>query len=499
LSAIYVAWHLCTLSVAGDEESQYLMCNVCFIILDCWGLLASGGLGRASMGSVPDTEVVVVGAGYAGLTAALHLVETGRDVTVLEARDRVGGRVWTHHVDGVPLDLGGMWVGARHSRFQALLERFGLETFPTPAEGDVGWWDERSARLRRARPMPMSMTELPSVIALLARASFLVRQTKAGPLSARRTARLDSITVADWLHRWVPQRRARATVDAALVMSYSHELAEVSLLGMARAASGEGGFLAALGTDGGTQQDLVIGGADSAARRIAGLLGSRLRLATPVREIHHDPESVCVVTDHSTVTARHVIVALPPGLTAAITWAPGLPPWRAGLLSRMPMGSVTKLVAVYERPFWRDGGWSGEVFDATGAVSSTFDISPPSGPAVLASLTCGSKSIELAGLSPHARQDRILAAMASWLGPQARHPQTVADVSWENEIFSGGGYSATPIPGSAHIATRIAEPLGRVHFAGTETASRHAGYIDGAISSGERAARDVLAQLTAGG
>jgi monoamine oxidase len=499
LGAIYVAWHSCTFSVARCEQPQYLIYNICFIIIEHGGLLVTGGLGRAAIGSGPDTEVLVVGAGYAGLTAALHLMETGRDVMVLEARDRVGGRVWTDHVDGVPLDLGGMWVGARHSHFRALLERFGLETFPTPAAGNVGWWDERSARLRRARSMPMSMTELPSVIAPLARASFLVRQTKAGPLSAQRTARLDSITVADWLHRWVPQRRARATIDAALVLSSSHELAEVSLLDMVRAASEQGGLLAQLGTDGGAQQDLVIGGADSAARHIAALLGSRLRLATPAREIHHDSESVRVVTDDSTITARHVIVALPPGLTAALNWAPGLPPWRASLLSRLPMGSVTKLVAVYERPFWRDGGWSGEVFDATGPVSSTFDISPPSGPAVLASLTCGTKSVELAGLSPRARQDRILGAMASWLGPQARNPQSVADVSWENEIFSGGGYSAMPIPGSAQLASRLAEPLGRVHFAGTETASRFAGYIDGAISSGERAAGDVLARLTSDG
>ena len=446
-----------------------------------------------------DSEVVVVGAGYAGLTAALHLVELGRDVVVLEARDRVGGRVWTQHVDGVPLDLGGMWVGARHTHFRGLLERFGLDTFPTPADGSAGWWDKRSARLRRGRPVPMSVMEIPFVVAPLVSAALLARRTSTGARSDRWAARLDSITVADWLRRWIPNRRARTTVDAAMVLSYSHELAEVSLLDLVRAASEEGGLVYGLSTDGGAQQDLVIGGADSAARRIATLLGPRLQLATPVREIDHDAERVRVLTDDSSITARHVIVALPPGLTAAINWVPALPPWRASLLSRMPMGSVTKLVAVYERPFWRNGGWSGEVLDATGPVSSLFDISPPSGPAMLASLTCGTKSIDLAGLSPCDRQDRILGAMASWLGPEARHPLAVADVSWENEPFSGGGYSATPIPGSSQLARRIAEPLGRVHFAGTETATRFAGSIDGAISSGERAAGEVLARLSSGG
>lgn len=419
-------------------------------------------------------------------------MDRGRDVVVLEARDRVGGRVWTHHVDGVPLDLGGMWVGARHTHFRALLGRFGLETFPTPAEGSAGWWDERSETLRRARPLPMPATQIPFALALLMRTALLERRARTGVMSERWAARLDGITVADWLRRWIPHRRARATLDTALVSSYSHELSEVSLLDLVRAASEEGGLMAQLGTDGGAQQDLVIGGADSAARQIATLLGPRLRLATPAREIDHNGERVRVVTDDSTIAARHVIVALPPGLTAAINWAPALPPRRANLLARMPMGSVTKLVAVFGRPFWRDGGLSGEVFDATGPVSSLFDISQPSGPAMLASLTCGTKSIDLAGLSPHVRQELILGAMASWLGPEARNPLAVSHVSWENETFSGGGYSATPTPGSSHFARRIAEPLERVHFAGTETATRFAGYIDGAISSGERAASEVL-------
>jgi monoamine oxidase len=159
------------------------------------------------------------------------------------------------------------------------------------------------------------------------------------------------------------------------------------------------------------------------------------------------------------------------------------------------MGSVTKLLAVYEHPFWRDGGWSGEAIDAHGAVSSAFDVSPPGGPDVLASLTCGAKSVELAQLPSSVRQERILEALSKWFGPAARQPRTVVNVSWENEIYSGGGYAAVPIPGTLRLAQRVAEPLGRVHFAGTETAARFASYIDGAISSGERAAQEVLAQL----
>ena len=443
------------------------------------------------MSATTDAEVIVIGAGYAGLAAALGLTDRGRDVLVLEARDRVGGRVWTHRDDGVPLDLGGMWVGAGHAHFRALLDRFKLTTFPTPASGHAGWWDERSGKLRRARPLPLPAVALPVAVAGLLHAEWLVRRASVKD----RADRLDGVTVADWLRRWVPARRARATIETALVLLYSTELTQVSMGNLVSMADQPGGLLAELGTDGGAQQDLVIGGADAPALKIAALLGSRLRLATPAREIHHDVAGVRVVTDDLTIVARHVIVALPPSRVSGLIWNPGLPPWRANLIARMPMGSVTKLLAVYERPFWRDGGWSGEAIDAHGPVSSVFDVSSPGGPGVLASLTCGTKSVELAQLPSDVRQERILEAMSRWFGPAARQPWTVVNVSWENEIYSGGGYSAIPIPGTLRLAQRVAEPLGRVHFAGTETAARFASYIDGAISSGERAAQEVLAQL----
>lgn len=445
--------------------------------------------------STTDTEVIVIGAGYAGLAAALELTDRGRDVMVLEARDRVGGRVWTHRDDGVPLDLGGMWVGAGHSHFQALLDRFELTTFPTPTSGNAAWWDETSGKLRRARPLPMPATALPFAVAGLLHAEWLVRRASVKGRSEDRTDPLDGVTVANWLRRWVPAQRARATIETALVLLFSTELTQVSMRTVVSMADQPGGLLAELGTDGGAQQDLVIGGADASALKIAALLGSRLRLATPAREIHHDSAGVRVATDDSTIAAKHVVVALPPPRVGGLAWKPALPPWRANLIARMPMGSVTKLLAVYERPFWRDGGWSGEAIDAHGAVSSAFDVSPPGGPGVLASLTCGAKSVELAQLPADVRQARILQAMSKWFGPAARQPRTVASVSWENEIYSGGGYSAVPIPGTWRLAQRIAEPIGRVHFAGTETAARFAGYIDGAISSGGRAAQEVLAQL----
>jgi monoamine oxidase len=444
-----------------------------------------------------DTEVAVIGAGYAGLTAAAAIADAGHDVLVLEARQRVGGRVWTMDAGGVPLDMGGMWVGAGHLRFRALLDRFAIPTYPTPASGSAAWWDERAARLRHARPLPMPPWAIPFVLPAMARIEHMRRRTPADqPWRAPAAERWDSLTVAQWLRRWIPLRRPRQVVESTLVLSTCEELSRVSMLTLMAFVADNGGLMrGAGGAEEGADQDLVVGGADGAARGLAHLLGDRVCLGAAVREIRHGDSGVALTGDGVRVRARRVVVALPPPRVAAIRWAPALPAWRRSLVERVPMGSVTKLMAVYDRPFWRDAGWSGEVHDATGPVSSLFDASPPGGPAVLGSLTCGARSRELSALPPGQRRRRIIDAMVRWLGPEAATPLHVADVSWEDEEFSGGGYAGVPAPGTLIPSVRLAAPIGRVHFAGTETATRSNGYIDGAIASGERAAEEVLAHL----
>ncbi len=446
-----------------------------------------------------DSEVVVVGAGYAGLAAALALHDTGRDVVVMEARDRVGGRVHTEQRDGVDLDLGGMWVGATHDRFRELLERFALTTYPTPQDGRAGWWDEEAGRLRPYRLVPGKWTAAPAAAAAVARIERLVRRVPShASWQGSDAERWDAVTVADWLRRRVPNRQARAALDASLVTTFSVETSQVSMHTLFTTAAGEGGLLRMLGAEGGSQQDLVAGGADGAARRMAELLGARLHLSTPAREVRHDRHGVTVVSDDASWTAQHAVVALPPAHVAALDWHPSLPGPRRQLLQRLPMGSVTKVLAVYDRPFWREAGWSGDAVDVHGPVTLGFDVSPPGGPPVLASLTCGRRSLELAELPAEERQQRVLDAFVAWFGAEAATPLTVVDRSWENETWSGGGYSAVPVPGTATMRPGVlAEPLGRVHFAGTETAARSNGYIEGALASGERAAKEITSLLDA--
>lgn len=444
-------------------------------------------------------EALVIGAGYAGLASALALHDAGRDLVVLEARDRVGGRVHTEHHDGAPLDLGGMWVGATHDRFRALLARFGIGTFPTPEHGHAGWWDQDAGMLRRAHLVPAPWSAIPAAAAAVARIEQLSRRVPVDePWRMPAADRWDAVTVADWIRRRVPSKEARALLDSALLSSLSVDLSQVSMLALCTSAADAGGLLRLLGTHGGAQQDLVVGGADTAARSAAEMLGDRVRLTTPVRSLRLDGDGVHVETDDGSWSARVAVVALPPPHVASLQWQPNLPAQRRQLLARQPMGSVTKLLAVYDTPFWRDAGWSGEAVDAHGPITTAFDATQPGGPPVLASLTCGRRSVALAELSSDERRAMILGVFADWFGPDAAQPRSVVDRSWENERWSGGGYSAIPVPGSLTAAmAQFAEPVGPVHFAGTETAARSGGFIDGAIASGERAAVEILRRLGA--
>ncbi|HSL58999.1 MAG TPA: FAD-dependent oxidoreductase [Acidimicrobiales bacterium] len=448
------------------------------------------------------TEVVIVGAGYAGLRTATRLRERGHDVVVLEARDRVGGRVRTDRSTGTALDLGGMWVGAEHDRFRTLLGDTGTATYPTPEHGRSGWWDGDRGELRRARLVPGPWSALPGAALALARLDRAARRVPVGaPWDAPAAERLDAVTAEAWL-RWIPGRAARDLVRASLVTSLSVELSEVSMLTLLASIADAGGTLKLLGTEGAAQQDLVVGGADGPARHLAEQLGERLRLDAPVARISwHDGSPATVSIDGGgEVVADAVVVAVPPPNVLGIRFDPALPGRRQQLLQRMPMGSVVKLLAVYDRPFWRDAGWSGDVVDARGPVPLAFDATPPGGPAVLATLVCGRRGRELGRLDPDARREVILDAFARWFGPAAASPRDVAQVCWDDEAWSGGAYSAIPTPGTTStLLAGVADPVGPIHWAGTETADRWGGFIEGAIRSGDRAADEVAARLRSAG
>lgn len=455
------------------------------------------GAGQRADERVP---AVVVGAGYAGLAAALRLSDSGVPVVVLEAADRVGGRIHTERTaDGVLVDLGGQWVGPTQRNLLAWAERFGCATFPTWDTGDYieKWVDGTLRRYRGGGP-----ADGPGMRAYLDAADRLDELAATvrtdAPFAADDAAEWDAQTVHSYFARTVPSADARRRLDLAVQGVWSTEPRDISLLHLLFYMAAAGGFDQLMETEGAAQERRFTDGAQAPARAAAAHLGEAVRLGTEVRRIDHDDDGVLVRTTTGTVAAERVVMATPPPATAAIRFAPALPVARARWIQRSPMGDVAKVHAIYPRPFWRDEGLAGVATvygdDAVGVV---FDNSPPDASAgVLVAFVYGDRLRRWSALAPADRRAEAVGTLRALFGPAAGSPAEYVEKIWPDDPWARGGYVANPAPGTwvEHGAGWRA-PCGRIHWAGTETADVWNGYMDGAISSGDRAATEVLAAL----
>ncbi len=441
-----------------------------------------------------DVDVVVVGAGLAGLVAARDLVAAGRSVLVLEARDRVGGRSHTGEVAGVPVDLGAAFVGPTQDRVLALADALGVATVPTRDEGDnlLRW----RGRLRRYRGT-IPRIELATLLDLERVRRHLDAKARRVPLGrpweAPRAARLDEQTLGSWLASVRASRGTRDLLSLVTRVTWGCDPGDVSLLHVLHYVHAAGGLDPLLDTRGGAQERHLPSGTQELALRLAAGLGDRVVLGAAVTGIAHDDAGAVVTAGGRAVRCRQVVVAVPPALRERIAFAPALPHDAAVLPRRWPQGELSKAYAAYDRPFWRDAGLSGQGLSDDGPVFITFDVSPAQpGPGVLLGFVWG-RAYD--GLDAAARRAAALDGFASLFGPQAREARDVVDVRWAREPWSTGGPTAATAPGGWTASGRaLARPHGPVHWAGTETADRWTGFLDGAVRSGERVAREVLAR-----
>ncbi len=443
-----------------------------------------------------ETNVCVVGAGLAGLTAARQLIDAGRDVVVLEARDRVGGRVLTEELaDGTVVDHGGQWLGPGQHRIARLAEELGNDTFATHDDGEsLLRFGGKTGRYRGAIPR-LSPAVLLDMGQAQARFDHMaVRVPLDAPWRADRADDWDGQTFESWIRHNTVTRGARELFTLFSEAVFAAEPADLSLLHALFYTHSGNGVDVLAGTRGGAQQDRFIGGSQANATGLAAMLGDRVRLSEPVRRIDQSGDAVALLTDDLLVTARHAIVAVPPPLAARIRYEPALPARRDQLLQRLPMGAVIKCHALYDRPFWRDDGLSGQATTDAGPVKVVFDSSPPSGtPGVLLAFVEGAHARTLSGAEPPRRRAAVLEGLATLFGPAARQPVEYLERDWSVEEWTRGCYAALFTPGAwTQHGPALREPVGRLHWAGTETATVWCGYMDGAIQSGERAAHEIL-------
>jgi monoamine oxidase len=444
-----------------------------------------------------DVDVCVIGAGYAGLTAARRLQQHGRTVAVLEARDRVGGRIWTQPLsDGTPIDRGGAWLNPRHDAVFALAAEVGVTTYKTYVAGSHLLVD--GSRVRRYTGLIPKISPLAIVTIALAQAR-LNRMAKQVPLeapwTARRAGEWDERSVASWLaHSGVRRGIGRDLFETAVRGLMASDLHDTSFLQLLFLAHAHGGIDKLFSIEGGAQENMVDGGAGSIAALVAAELGDAVRLRAPVRAITQHEDRVDVGAEGVSVSARAAIVTVPPMLALEIAFEPTLSADRLALCRGSLGGAETKTLVVYDEPFWRRDGFSGQTSEPGSAAEVTLDASPSSGsPGVIASFTFGPVARRLAELDPAERRAAVLDALAARLGPRAAAPVDLVETQWWTEEWSRGCSMAHFRPGilTAH-GPLLREPFGRVHWAGTETATVSHGAIDGAVRSGERAAAEVL-------
>jgi len=446
------------------------------------------------------SDVVVIGAGLAGLAAARRLVAAGHEVTVVEARERVGGRTEGLVLeDGTPLELGGQWIGEGHTRMTELTGELGLSTFRT-------WNDEGQlladlhGRQSRVKPHKGAVPRFsPFVLA-----DLLQGMLRFGRLAGRTDLErpwltpgaelLDGQTWASWIHRNLRTRTGRAYFHIACEAVFAAQASDVSLLHALFYAHSNADLETLLAVDRGGQQDRVTGGSVLVAQAMAAALGDRVVLGRPVRRIEQNDDGVRVIArDGTQYRGDAAIVTLPPALAGRLEYDPPLPSWRDQLTQRMPAGSVIKVYAIYAEPFWRSAGLNGQAASDTGPVKITFDNSPPSGsPGVLLGFLEGQEARAWARRSPADRQAAVTGCFVRYFGPQAARPRQYVERDWMAEEFTRGCYGAHFAPGTwTSYGEAWRAPAGRIHWAGAECAPLWNGYMEGAVRSGEAAADAV--------
>lgn len=471
-------------------------------------LAAADGAAASPPGDTAD--VIVVGAGIAGLLTARRLQQAGRSVLVCEARPRVGGRTWSQALaPGFVAELGGTWIGPTQDRVRALIDELGLQVFNQHVEGESVYVARGERRTFREKPPLGAVPPDPLIVPDLAVAATwidrLAQSIPVGrPWDAEDAEALDRQTLESWLRTRTlnllgQTEKNLAAGFEALFGAEAREMSALYALHYVACAGNEktpGSFERLLNTRNGAQEQKIVEGAQAISTRMAEALGARVRLGAPVRRIVQDAGGVRVLGDGFELRGQRVIVAVPPALAGRIAYEPALPAPRDQLTQRLAMGWLVKCIATYDTPFWRAQGLNGSAVVNDGPARSVFDVSASDGSrGALLGFVGGDGARAYSG-RPEALREAVLDNFATCFGEAARTPREWWVADWGADEWTRGCPTAIAPPGLlTAYGPALAAPIGRIHWAGTETAGYWTGYMDGAVRSAERVVAEVLATL----
>ena len=444
-------------------------------------------------------DVVVVGAGATGLAAATAVAAQGRSVLVLEARDRVGGRLWTDEVDGVDLEIGGQWVSPDQTALLAMLDRLGLETFERHREGAsvyVGRMGERREFRGEVLPVdPVVEAEMGRVSARLD--ELAAAMDPARPWEAPGARDLDRQTFDGWLRDTCTEQEARDNiamfVAQAMLTKPAHAFSALQAVHMAASA---GSFTNLVDSEF-ILDRRVVGGLQQVPLRLAAALGDAVRVGHDVERVAWTDDGVRVQSARLTVAARRLVLAVPPSVVARVRFDPPLPWVQREARQHHSFGQVIKVHATYATPFWRDDGLSGTAFSPYEVVHEAYDnTNHGDRRGTLVGFVSDERADAVLDLDPDERRDRVLDSLCTYFGPRAREPLTYFESDWTSEELGSGAYgSSFDLGGLTRFGPRLREPVGPVHIGSSDVAGLGFQHVDGALRVGAEMAAAVLADL----
>jgi putrescine oxidase len=453
-----------------------------------------------------ERDVVIIGAGPSGLTAARELRRAGHTVAVVEARDRVGGRTHTDVIGGALIEVGGQWVSPDQTALIELLDELGLGTFSRYREGDSVYIGPDGRPVRYAGEMfPVSdytREEMERLIALLDR--FVAEAGPEAPWNHPDARALDTVSFHHWLRQQSDDEEACNNIGlfiaGGMLTKPAHAFSALQAILMAATA----GSFSNLVDEDFILDKRVIGGMQSVSERMAAELGEDVILSSPVRTLRWSGmdgrDGVTVVSDTTTVHARYAVVAVPPNLYSRISYEPPLPRRQHQMHQHQSLGLVIKVHAVYATPFWREEGLSGTGFSADSIVQEVYDNTNHEDPrGTLVGFVSDEKADAMFELEPHERRERILASIAGFLGPQALDPEVYYESDWASEEWTRGAYASSYDLGGLHRYGRDQRtPVGPIHWSCSDIAAEGYQHVDGAIRMGQRTAAAIHRALASG-
>ena len=446
-------------------------------------------------------DVVIVGAGAAGLTAANELKKAGLSVAVLEARDRVGGRLWTDTIEGAMLEIGGQWISPDQTALIETVADLGLDTFSRYREGDSVYVGPDGTAHRFTGEMFPVSPETEAVIARLTeRLDAMVAEIDPDrPWAHEKAAEWDSVSWDAWLRAQTDDdeavRNLAFATGSAMLTKPTHAISLLESLLMAASA---GSYSNLVDADF-ILDKRVVGGLQQVPLLLAERLGEDVFLNQPVRTLEWSDEGVTAVADGMTVRARQAILALAPVLYSRISFVPALPRLQHQMHQHLSMGFVIKVHAVYETPFWREKGLSGTAFSPYELSHEAYDNSNHGEErGTLVGFVSDLNADGVFELSADERKQRILTSLSHYYGPEALDPVVYYESDWGSEEWTRGAYAASfDLGGLSRYGKHLREAVGPIHFACSDLAGAGYQHVDGAIRMGRLVAGQIVDEVRA--